>query len=173
MNTFRLPDYSPSLTTLIERKYTTYITSALFAENTLRTLRETDTFFYFSLSFISLSAAVPSADIPRFRAVNEETIKLDIELGFDTGGVLADANGTIRALWASYATPASDGEVDGVVRGMFIDDAICATGRVVRWLRHEHGRDEFCDRYGLGPFPNPGTVLLIVQSNYSYTLRND
>ena len=35
------------------------------------------------------SAAVPSADIPRFRAVNEEVVKLDIDLGYDDGGALA------------------------------------------------------------------------------------
>tara|TARA_B110000977_G_scaffold51524_1_gene70019 strand:+ start:6846 stop:9953 length:3108 start_codon:yes stop_codon:yes gene_type:complete len=87
-----------------------------------------------SIADAATSAAVPSADIPRFRAVNEETLKLDIDLGFEYGGVLGDSDGVIKALWASYATPASDGEVDGVVRGMFIDSAVDAAQRVLTWM---------------------------------------
>jgi len=100
------------------------------------------------------SAAVPSADIPRFRAVNEEVVKLDIDLGYDYGGALAVArygkaengaeNGAddsatapravVKALWASYATPTSDGEVDSLVRGMPIAPALEARDRVLAWM---------------------------------------
>ena len=99
------------------------------------------------------SAAVPSADIPRFRAVNEEVVKLDIDLGYDYGGALAVArygkaeNGgggadalatapraVVKALWASYATPTSDGEVDSLVRGMPIAPALEARDRVLAWM---------------------------------------
>ena len=98
------------------------------------------------------SAAVPSADIPRFRAVNEEVVKLDIDLGYDYGGALAVAryrkaeNGggaadaltapraVVKALWAAYATPTSDGEVDSLVRGMPIAPALEARDRVLAWM---------------------------------------
>ena len=93
------------------------------------------------------SAAVPSADIPRFRAVNEEVVKLDIDLGYDYGGVLADVATSegesakshseylVKALWASYATPTSDGEVDSLVRGMPIGPALEASNRVLNWKK--------------------------------------
>jgi hypothetical protein len=93
------------------------------------------------------SAAVPSADIPRFRAVNEEVVKLDIDLGYDYGGVLADVATSegesakshseylVKALWASYATPTSDGEVDSLVRGMPIGPALEASHRVLNWKK--------------------------------------
>ena len=95
----------------------------------------------------SASAAVPSADIPRFRAVNEEVVKLDIDLGYDYGGVLADVATSdstsakshseylVKALWASYATPTSDGEVDSLVRGMPIGPALEASDRVLNWKK--------------------------------------
>ena len=94
------------------------------------------------------SAAVPSADIPRFRAVNEEVVRLDIDLGYDYGGVLADVATSdskkksanqkaclVKALWASYATPTSDGEVDSLVRGMPIGPALEAKDRVLAWKK--------------------------------------
>ena len=88
------------------------------------------------------SVAVPSADIPRFRAVNEETVRLDIDLGYDLGGALADFSVgregeegavVVKALWASYATPTSDGEVDSLVRGMPLGPALEARDRVLAW----------------------------------------
>jgi hypothetical protein len=98
------------------------------------------------------SAAVPSADIPRFRAVNEEVVKLDIDLGYDYGGVLADVATSegesakshseylVKALWASYATPTSDGEVDSLVRGMPIGPALEASNRVLNWKKRNSSR---------------------------------
>jgi hypothetical protein len=85
--------------------------------------------------------------------VNEEVVKLDIDLGYDYGGALAVArywkaeNGgggadalttapraVVKALWASYATPTSDGEVDSLVRGMPIAPALEARDRVLAWM---------------------------------------
>ena len=51
------------------------------------------------------SAAVPSADIPRFRAVNEEVVKLDIDLGYDYGGALAVARYGKAETAAAARTP--------------------------------------------------------------------
>ena len=46
---------------------------------------------------------IPTADVPRFRAINEESIELDQDIGTGTSGVLSDATGGVRALWASYS----------------------------------------------------------------------
>ena len=43
-------------------------------------------------------AAIPSADIPRFRAVNEEVITLDMDFGYNFGGVLTDFESRMVAL---------------------------------------------------------------------------
>jgi hypothetical protein len=79
--------------------------------------------------------------------VNEEVVKLDIDLGYDYGGVLADVATSegesakshseylVKALWASYATPTSDGEVDSLVRGMPIGPALEASDRVLNWKK--------------------------------------
>ena len=40
----------------------------------------------------------------------------------------------VKALWASYATPTSDGEVDSLVRGMPIAPALEARDRVLAWM---------------------------------------
>ena len=53
---------------------------------------------------------IPIADVPRFRAINEESIELDQEIGTAFSGVLSDAEGGIRALWASYSRQASGEE---------------------------------------------------------------
>jgi hypothetical protein len=47
-----------------------------------------------------LSIAKPSW--PRFRAINEEVVSLDDDFGPDFPGVLVDASGAVRALWAAY-----------------------------------------------------------------------
>ncbi|KAL6760325.1 hypothetical protein V8C86DRAFT_2557091 [Haematococcus lacustris] len=46
---------------------------------------------------------IPAADVPRFRAVHEEVVKLDQDFGATFSGVLTDAEGRVRALWGSYA----------------------------------------------------------------------
>lgn len=46
---------------------------------------------------------IPSAEVPRFRAVHEEVIKLDQDFGATFSGVLTDDDGHVRALWGSYA----------------------------------------------------------------------
>ena len=46
---------------------------------------------------------VLSHEVPRFRPVNEEVIELDQDFGHTFSGVLADAEGRVRALWISYS----------------------------------------------------------------------
>ena len=78
------------------------------------------------------SAAIPSADIPRFRAVNEEVIQLDTDFGYNFGGVLTDLDGVMLALWASYAKPVGS-EVRDMVRGLPVAPIIDARDEVLRW----------------------------------------
>ena len=82
------------------------------------------------------SADIPSADIPRFRAVNEEVVSLDTDFGYAFGGVLTDAAGRAKALWASYAKPA-DGEVRDLVRGMPWAPVSDAVTQILEWKRRE------------------------------------
>ncbi len=50
------------------------------------------------------SLALSPADVPRFRAVHEEVVRLDHDFGSTFCGVLAHpVSGAVRALWASYA----------------------------------------------------------------------
>ena len=39
--------------------------------------------------------------VPRYRAVNEEVVKLDLDFGDSFSGVLVDGQDHLRALWAS------------------------------------------------------------------------
>ena len=41
--------------------------------------------------------------VPRYRAVNEEVVKLDLDFGDSFSGVLVDGQDRLRALWASYS----------------------------------------------------------------------
>ena len=92
-------------------------------------------------------AAIPSADIPRFRAVNEEVITLDMDFGYNFGGVLTDFESRMVALWASYAKPVN-GEVRDMVRGLPVAPVIDARDEVLRW--REKGKR------GAGFRPAPG-----------------
>ncbi|KAL4517828.1 hypothetical protein Ndes2526A_g02205 [Nannochloris sp. 'desiccata'] len=51
----------------------------------------------------AMAVSISRADVPRFRAVHEEVIKLDQDFGINYSGVLSDRNGSIRALWGSYS----------------------------------------------------------------------
>ena len=42
-------------------------------------------------------------EVPRYRAVNEEVVKLDLDFGDAFSGVLVDKQDHLRALWASYS----------------------------------------------------------------------
>ena len=55
------------------------------------------------------AVAVPVAEVPRFRAVNEEVIELDIDFGYTFSGVLTNLQGHMVALWASYAKQVRSG----------------------------------------------------------------
>lgn len=46
---------------------------------------------------------VSRLQVPRFRAVHEEVIKLDQDFGATFSGCLTDTRGRVRALWGSYA----------------------------------------------------------------------
>eukprot|EP00898_Chlorokybus_atmophyticus_P002713 jgi/Chlat1/3442/Chrsp23S03767 len=49
------------------------------------------------------SVNIPSASVPRYRAVNEEVVVLDTDFGSTFSGVLSDDTGRVRALWGSYS----------------------------------------------------------------------
>ncbi|KAF6255925.1 DegP-type protease [Scenedesmus sp. NREL 46B-D3] len=51
----------------------------------------------------TVALTIPSAEVPRFRAVHEEVVKLDQDFGATFSGVLTDEEGRVRALWGSYA----------------------------------------------------------------------
>ena len=46
---------------------------------------------------------IPTAEIPRFHAVNEEVIELDQDFGTSFSGVLIDESASVRALWGSFS----------------------------------------------------------------------
>lgn len=49
-------------------------------------------------------------DVPRYRSVHEEVIKVDHDFGSTFAGVLADERGRVRALWANFARQVSGRE---------------------------------------------------------------
>ena len=49
-------------------------------------------------------------DVPRYRSVHEEVIKVDHDFGSTFAGVLADDCGRVRALWANFARQVSGRE---------------------------------------------------------------
>lgn len=51
------------------------------------------------------SIRIPLAGAPRFRAVNEEIIKIDHGFGVAYSGALTNKTGEIVALWGSYSEP--------------------------------------------------------------------
>ncbi|GMH38408.1 hypothetical protein BSKO_06292 [Bryopsis sp. KO-2023] len=51
----------------------------------------------------TLALVISPADIPRFRAVHEELVKLDQDFGSEFSGIITDQDGAVRALWGSYA----------------------------------------------------------------------
>ena len=51
----------------------------------------------------AMTVSVAPADVPRFRAVHEEVIKIDQDFGVAYSGVLTDRSGAVRALWGSYS----------------------------------------------------------------------
>jgi hypothetical protein len=65
--------------------------------------------------------AIPPAEVPRYRATNEEVIELDDDFGAAFSGVLADASGRVRALWASYSKQVAKDDDREFVRGLPAD----------------------------------------------------
>ena len=51
----------------------------------------------------TLALGIPCAEVPRFRAVHEEVLKLDQDFGSRFSGLITDREGNVRALWGSYA----------------------------------------------------------------------
>ena len=47
--------------------------------------------------------AIAPIEVPRYRAVNEEVVKLDLDFGDAFSGALVDREDRLRALWASYS----------------------------------------------------------------------
>ncbi|KAI3430723.1 hypothetical protein D9Q98_005309 [Chlorella vulgaris] len=59
------------------------------------------------------SVSIRRAEVPRFRAVHEEVVRLDLDLGMESG-VLCDRSGGVRALWCSYSEQVSKAEVQWI-----------------------------------------------------------
>lgn len=55
----------------------------------------------------TLALGIPCAEVPRFRAVHEEVLKLDQDFGSRFSGLITDKEGKVRALWGSYAEQVS------------------------------------------------------------------
>lgn len=53
----------------------------------------------------SFSVRIPIADAPRFRAVNEEIIKIDHSFGLSYSGALTNRECEILAMWGSFSEP--------------------------------------------------------------------
>ena len=49
------------------------------------------------------SLTIAPIAVPRYRAVNEEVVKLDLDFGDSFSGILVDGQDRLRALWASYS----------------------------------------------------------------------
>ncbi|GAB4820286.1 hypothetical protein N2152v2_007332 [Parachlorella kessleri] len=60
----------------------------------------------------AMSVMVRAAEVPRFRAVHEEVIKLDQDFGTQYAGVLTDKAGRVRALWGSYSEQVDKSETE-------------------------------------------------------------
>ena len=99
------------------------------SSSTMRSMSRTST-----VTDATSSAAIPSADIPRFRAVNEEVMQIDVDLGYDAGGVLCErTTGAMVAVWASYAKPTPNGEVTDILRGAGVEPIARAVDEIVRF----------------------------------------
>ncbi|GFR40978.1 hypothetical protein Agub_g1643, partial [Astrephomene gubernaculifera] len=64
----------------------------------LRVMQRTST-----VTNATAALTIPSAEVPRFRAVHEEVIKLDQDFGATFSGCLTDNRGRVRGLWCSYS----------------------------------------------------------------------
>ncbi|EFJ36348.1 hypothetical protein SELMODRAFT_165477 [Selaginella moellendorffii] len=56
------------------------------------------------------SLNVGAADCPRYRAMNMEVVEIDTDFGHTFSGVLADDEGRVQALWASFSTQVKYGD---------------------------------------------------------------
>ena len=61
-----------------------------------------------------------------------QVITLDMDFGYNFGGVLTDFDGAMVALWASYAKPVA-GEVRDMVRGLPAGPIENARDEVLSW----------------------------------------
>lgn len=66
---------------------------------------------------VAATVSIAPADVPRFRAVNADTIELDNDFGHSFSGVLANDDCVIVALWASFAKQIK-GEEREFIRGI-------------------------------------------------------
>lgn len=66
---------------------------------------------------VAATVSISPADVPRFRAVNTDTIELDNDFGHSFSGVLANDDCVIVALWASFAKQIK-GEEREFIRGI-------------------------------------------------------
>ena len=62
---------------------------------------------------------IPQANVPRFRAMNEEIAKFDEVINRNVGGVFIDAKGRVRALWASYSFYSWSADKVGKLQALF------------------------------------------------------
>ena len=66
---------------------------------------------------VAKALSIHPADVPRFRAVNADTIELDNDFGHAFSGILANDSCEVVALWASFAKQVK-GEEREFIRGM-------------------------------------------------------
>ncbi len=79
------------------------------------------------------SVCIMPAEVPRFRAVHEEVVKLDHDFGVAVAGVLTDDRGVVRAMWGSYSEQI-DREDREWAAGMHAYAFVPWIERVASWL---------------------------------------
>ena len=77
------------------------------------------------------------ANVPRFRAVNEEVVRFDLGLSLEDtiGGVFVDAAGRVKAIWAAYCNCAVEDELFEQFEGLNAQLAIPAIAQLQTRLR--------------------------------------
>ena len=66
------------------------------------------------------------ANVPRFRAVNEEVVRFDLGLALEDtiGGIFIDEKGRAKALWAAYSNCSQEEELYEQFEGIGLELAL-------------------------------------------------
>lgn len=81
------------------------------------------------------------ANVPRFRAVNEEVVRFDLGLSLEDtiGGVFVDARGRVKAIWAAYCNCAAEEELFEQFEGLNAQLAIPVIAQLQAKLQSSGG----------------------------------